>query len=168
MTKKFSFIESIHSTLSCQQWRKHYFLAKNDRSLETKAGYRLISIPQSEFIRAVAQPGSALPWGGRSRVGPLRTCPCPLVPLHRPRPLRFPLRGLGIGCCAPAQWPPYTPRPLRDPLRGLWLGCLRTRAMAPSDLPPPIQVSRSAVGWFAACAEGVPPAAPLLANSRRR
>jgi len=66
-TRKFSFIESIHSTLSCQQWRKHYFLAKNNRGLETKAGYRLISIPQSEFIRAVAQPGSALPWSGRGQ-----------------------------------------------------------------------------------------------------
>ncbi|NDA26517.1 MAG: hypothetical protein EBZ05_06730 [Verrucomicrobia bacterium] len=60
---------------------------------------------------------------------------------------------------------PIFPKPLRFPLRGLGLGSFRTRAMAPSDLPPPIQVSRSAVGWFAACAEGVPPAAVCVPSS---
>jgi hypothetical protein len=32
--------------------------------------------------------------------------------------------------------PIHTPRPLRDPLRGLGLGCLRTRAMAPAHWSP--------------------------------
>ena len=35
--------------------------------------------------------------------------------------------------------PLHLPRPLRDPLRGLELGCLRTRAMVPLHLPRPLR-----------------------------
>ena len=60
---------------------------------------------------------------------PPKTCPRPLVPLHRPRP---------IHSTRPAAWmhfalelvPIHLPRPLRDPLWVVGLGCLRTRAIS--------------------------------------
>jgi len=143
MTRKFSFIESIHSTLSCQQWRKNYFLAKNNRSLETKAGYRLIAIPQSEFIRAVAPTRvrgrrSSADYNlqvlrKRPRVGPLGPAPA-----HSQMSLRdgidVRLRG-GIGPLgpAPADWSPYTAPDLCGIPSGDWgLGaCAPAQSLQP-------------------------------------
>ena len=46
--------------------------------------------------------------------------------------------------------PIHTPRPLRRPLRGLGLGCLRTRAMTPAH-----PIHRVPRGWLSAHAGGL-------------
>jgi hypothetical protein len=59
---------------------------------------------------------------------PPKTCPRPLVPLRRPRPIHSTRPAAGMRFALELV-PLRRPRPLRDPLRGEGLGCSLTRAI---------------------------------------